>query len=126
VLDLGDGVSQTLPIYYGVVLKYAIQRVNLARADITSYLMNILMERDYMFTGAAQQVIVRDMEEKFAYVALDYEKELETENSEEKNYELPDGQVITIGQEGFRCTEILFHPSIIGLNGDSIRPGCKS
>lgn len=79
-----------------------------------------------MFTGAAQQVIVRDMEEKFAYVALDYEKELETENSEEKNYELPDGQVITIGQEGFRCTEILFHPSIIGLNGDSIRPGCKS
>ncbi|PWA83601.1 hypothetical protein CTI12_AA166040 [Artemisia annua] len=37
-----------------------------------------------MFTGAAQQDIVRDMKEKFAYVALDYEKELETTNSEEK------------------------------------------
>ena len=55
-------------------MKHAIQRVNLAGADITSYLTNILMERYYMFTGDAQRDIVRDMKEKFAYVALDYEK----------------------------------------------------
>ncbi|GJR99571.1 actin-66-like protein isoform X1 [Tanacetum coccineum] len=120
VLDSGDGVSQTLPIYEGVLLKDAIQRVNLAGADITSYLTNILMERGYVFTGAAQRDIVRDMKEKFAYVALDYEKELGKANSEEKNYELPDGQVITFGKERFRCTEILFQPSIIGLDGDGI------
>ena len=39
-------------------------------------------------------------------------KALETANSEEKNYEFPDGQVITIEQERFRSTEVLFQPSI--------------
>jgi actin-related protein len=33
----------------------------------------------------------------------------------EKNYELPDGQVITIGNERFRCPEVLFQPSFIGM-----------
>ncbi|PWA95432.1 hypothetical protein CTI12_AA050290 [Artemisia annua] len=120
VLESGHGVSQAIPIYEGDVLKHAIQRIKLAGADITNYLMKILMERNYRFIGAAQLDIVRDIKEMLAYVALDYEQQLETEDDVEKNYELPDGQVITIGQERFRCTEILFQPSIIGLDVDGI------
>ncbi|CAL4065363.1 unnamed protein product, partial [Meganyctiphanes norvegica] len=33
----------------------------------------------------------------------------------DKSYELPDGQVITIGNERFRCPEALFQPSFIGM-----------
>ena len=32
----------------------------------------------------------------------------------DKSYELPDGQVITIGNERFRCPETLFKPAFIG------------
>ena len=38
----------------------------------------------------------------------------------EKSYELPDGNVIVIGNERFRCPEVLFQPSLIGKEASGI------
>ncbi len=43
-----------------------------------------------------------------------------TESDIEKNYELPDGQVIAVGAERFRCAEVLFQTTFIGKESEGI------
>ncbi|KAJ1443188.1 Actin family [Sesbania bispinosa] len=115
VMDSGGGMSCVVPVYNGQPIPYATQRLDLAGGDITDFLMKILNKRGYSFNTSAEREIIRDMKEKLAYIALDYEQELVTgkTNNSLKRYELPDGRVISIGDECFKCAEVLFQPSLI-------------
>jgi len=120
VLDAGDGVSHTVPIYEGFSMPHAVGRIDLAGRDLTEYMTKLLMEGAVSLSSSAEKEIVRDIKEKTCYVALDYDEEMKKQNDQsiETQFELPDMSVVTVKSQRFRCPEALFKPHLVGL-GDA-------
>jgi len=82
-MDSGDGVSHSVPINEGSPMQFS----------------DSILQEEVTHSPQPPREIVRDIKEKLAYIALDFEQEMQTAASSsalEKSYELPDGQVIWI------------------------------
>jgi actin-related protein len=133
-VDMGAGTTMVVPIVKGYVIAAGIKRLNFAGQDFTKYLKELLSERsdDMLAAGDLDTPsgleIVREIKEKILdegphsgksmlYVAEDFQIEMdEAAANDDRNadYELPDGQEITIENERFRCPEGLFNPKMMG------------
>ena len=76
VVDSGDGVTHTVPIFEGFFLPAAVGRINLAGSVLTERMSKLLLEVNCTLTSAAELELVRCMKERLCYVAVDYQAEL--------------------------------------------------
>ena len=125
VVGCGDGVTHCDPIIEGTPLPGAF-RVNVAGRECSSMLQHLLRESgSTLGVTSAEMELVRDLKEKFAFVALDYEKSLKDAYRHprkfDKTYTLPDGQTLTTGDPLFRCMEGIFQPSYFGSQSAGIQ-----
>ncbi|KAM4708982.1 actin-like protein 7A [Discoglossus pictus] len=114
VVESGHGVSYVVPIHEGYILPNITGRVDYGGDDITKYLMMLLNEYGNKFRNEHLH-LVEDIKNKCCYVSSDLDYEVNLPPTEyTADYELPDGQLITVGKERFICAEALFKPSMIG------------
>ena len=121
VLDSGEGVTHTVPIYEGYALPHFITEIPICGRDLTKYMM-ILLNQAY----PNYLPLDTEDERKQAYdeavkikhlhgeVAHDFDAELKTSSDDStvpKKYKLPGSQWITVNKQSLECPEILFQPS---------------
>lgn len=119
VVDSGDGVTHTVPVYEGYCLPHAIQRLDLAGRDLSEYMIKILHESGCNMVSSSEKDIVRDMKETACYVCDgDFSGEMKACEQRptdfEHIYELPDGNKVNLLSERFRVPEVLFDPMMAG------------
>eukprot|EP00397_Hematodinium_sp_SG-2012_P030617 GEMP01032446.1.p1 GENE.GEMP01032446.1~~GEMP01032446.1.p1 ORF type:complete len:384 (+),score=55.69 GEMP01032446.1:3-1154(+) len=115
VLDSGDGVSHTIPVFDGFGLPSCIQRLDLGGRDLNILLAKMIAQNGTSLTTSSERDYVRMMKEELCYVS----KDPATEQAEHRDFTLPDGRIITLGDERWRIPEALFQPQMVGLETGS-------
>ena len=121
VVDCGDGISHTVPIYEGYAIPHAISKINLAGRDLNQYLMTLLQVKGISFSSSSDnQSAIKKIKETCCYVAEDYDAEKKSAQEQKSNmrsYTLPSNEKISLGLEMIQCPEHLFSPGA-GMNKD--------
>jgi len=69
VVDSGDGVTHTVPVFEGFSIPHAIEKMEIAGRVITDYAQTLLIGYGHSFTSTAEMEIVKDIKEKMCFVA---------------------------------------------------------
>uniref|UniRef100_A0A3B0MN25 Actin, putative n=1 Tax=Theileria annulata TaxID=5874 RepID=A0A3B0MN25_THEAN len=127
VVEIGDGVTQVLPVIEGYSERSSIKRVDFGGIELTMYLQKMLCTRGYCLTSRPDFELVRELKEKYSFCSLDPFTD-ENRSDLVEVYELPDGNVLRDGEtneidlslERFYVCEPLFNPSIVNSDAPSI------
>lgn len=111
MIESGEGVTHSIPIYEGYSLPHSIFRSDFGGRDITEYLIKLLAKKKHKFYTTADRQIVKNMKEKICYISPNDNHH--NENNEKYVYQLPDGNNIELDYERYQAPEIMFQPKLM-------------
>ncbi|KAJ9453887.1 actin [Diplonema papillatum] len=115
VLEAGESYAHVVPFLEG----YALSRRRWQRSELCGLSLTCCMEYFLQTAGRVKETlhdyIKRNIKEKHVYTSLNYEDDRHhwSTNPEEilREYTLPDGRLLTLGDERFVTGEVFFNPS---------------
>jgi len=124
-LEIGDGLTQVVPIRDSTVQPHSIITEHLGGRDITNLLLHLLNEDgqyENSLKTTAEAEIVREIKEKHSYIVLDYTEECKSyKRTPVVGSIMPDGQIRRLRDFPFKCGEILFQPQVFGSKASSLQ-----
>eukprot|EP01062_Namystynia_karyoxenos_P022887 TRINITY_DN18801_c0_g2_i1.p1 TRINITY_DN18801_c0_g2~~TRINITY_DN18801_c0_g2_i1.p1 ORF type:complete len:1636 (+),score=475.90 TRINITY_DN18801_c0_g2_i1:83-4909(+) len=118
-LHCGEGGARAVPVYEGHGVRHATVGVDVGGGALTDWMARLLGGRELPPGGA------REAKEQLAWVAPDFAAELAREPPGAAAHRLPDGSVLTLAQERFRCPEALFQPALAGVQGPGVHEAVR-
>jgi len=116
---LGHDLMSWMPIYEAHSVSSASGASPLAGGMVTGRLLEVLQESN-PFLSENDLEDISTIQEKFCYVAKNYELETQLGIAEEKSFKLKNGTEINLKNERFRGPEVLFKPNLVGLDVEGI------
>eukprot|EP00828_Plagiopyla_frontata_P008701 TRINITY_DN14397_c0_g1_i1.p1 TRINITY_DN14397_c0_g1~~TRINITY_DN14397_c0_g1_i1.p1 ORF type:complete len:350 (-),score=69.38 TRINITY_DN14397_c0_g1_i1:314-1363(-) len=122
VLDSGDGITQSVPVFEGYTLDNAWTRIDFGGREVTHYLQLLLRQSGFYFTSTEDFEQVKKIKEQLCFTKFESKntKLKENQASLTEKFVLPDGEEIQLTDERSLAPEILFNPSRFGLETMSI------
>jgi centractin len=118
VLDVGEGVTHAVPVYEGFALQHSVTRSNVAGREVTRHLQLQLRKSGLYFTTTAEADLVKTIKEEVCYLtptALHDEAAVKDAKSKSTiQYQLPDGNTVSLSSERHEAPNVLFDPSLFG------------
>ena len=119
IVESGAGSTQVVPIYEGYILSNAVKYSEIGGDIITKYLLNKIADKLKKYKVHNEIEYTRYIKEQLSEVSITGLTGNERLNVK-KNYELPDGNMIELGDELVFAGEGNFDPGVIGKDGIGI------
>ena len=122
VMELGHGINVVTALYEGCQIARATS--NVAGGEVTEFLAHLLNLKSHSFYTSHDLESIRLLKELHAGVSANIQEDATLLANAENQpvYTFPDtGKTIQLGDELFKCTEILFEPHGYGTFGHDMK-----
>jgi actin len=117
IVESGDSMTQIIPVYESYIVPQGVRTTNIAGAEMTKSLHSFIENKLKKFNVGNPSYMTKKIKEKFLELSLQpvdnfiekyYNFSHQSENVD--NFQLPDGNIIPIGDERYLAPEIIFNP----------------